>query len=475
MCRPLSRRELLRYGALVAATFATKPVLSARTASATSLTAVPMDLELVTVTDTQACITWFTGDPTIVDEFRRPVPVPTDTTLWLGRSPVAMEPITTGGDTAYHRVDLRGLEPGTTYYYRAESGGRPATSGAVAYGESPATGRFTTLVPPPGRERLRVAWINDLHWGESVSGLAIGSPVQFPPGFPVDPADPYWRFMATAAVAEARAAKAHLMFVNGDLTSEAEPGNVAAAKSLLDTFGAYRHSYFVTRGNHDRAHAGTAYDRCRPVAGDLHDCMDDVFFPDGAAHFSVGSRGRRFIGLDSVSNPDGYGNISDAEFGFLEAELGRHGGEPTFVMFHHPATAEAAATIPGGPAPNGAYALPAGQSDRLIRLLSAHDQVVGVYNGHTHRNYTSSDPRSGALPFMEFGATKEYPGGYAILRLFDGGYMVNFWKVGGPSLRSDLAEKCRMWSQRSRGEYLGLYPEYTLGRFTDRNRVVVHG
>ena len=40
-------------------------------------------------------------------------------------------------------------------------------------------------------------------------------------------------------------------------------------------------------------------------------------------------------------------------------------------------------------------------------------------------------------------------------------YMVNFWKTATPdALR---------WSERSRGEYLGLYPYYTLGGFADRN------
>ena len=76
VCQPLSRRQALRYGALVAATFAARPVLGSARAWAQSLTAVPTDLEVVTVTDTEACFTWFTGDPTRLDEFNRPAPVP---------------------------------------------------------------------------------------------------------------------------------------------------------------------------------------------------------------------------------------------------------------------------------------------------------------------------------------------------------------------------------------------------------------
>ena len=59
------------------------------------------------------------------------------------------------------------------------------------------------------------------------------------------------------------------------------------------------------------------------------------------------------------------------------------------------------------------------------------------------------------MPYFEGGAVKEYPGGYTVVRLYETGYMVNFYKTAAP--------ECRAWSERSRGEYLGLYPYYTLG------------
>ena len=59
---------------------------------------------------------------------------------------------------------------------------------------------------------------------------------------------------------------------------------------------------------------------------------------------------------------------------------------------------------------------------------------------------------------------KEYPGGFALLKVYEGGYMVNFYKSS-----SDLA---RQWSQVSGGGYLGLYPAYALGTLADRNHVV---
>jgi hypothetical protein len=65
------------------------------------------------------------------------------------------------------------------------------------------------------------------------------------------------------------------------------------------------------------------------------------------------------------------------------------------------------------------------------------------------------------VPFFEGGAVKEYPGGYTVVRLYESGYLVHFYKTAAP--------ECRAWSERSRGEYLGLYPYYVLGGLSDRN------
>jgi hypothetical protein len=86
-----------------------------------------------------------------------------------------------------------------------------------------------------------------------------------------------------------------------------------------------------------------------------------------------------------------------------------------------------------------------------------------VYAGHTHRNNFSHASDTGAVPFFEGGAVKEYPGGFTQVRLFDGGYMVNFFKTSTPDALA--------WSEVTRGEYLGLAPGYQLGGFADRNWV----
>ena len=126
-------------------------------------------------------------------------------------------------------------------------------------------------------------------------------------------------------------------------------------------------------------------------------------------------------------------------------------------LFHHPASDIASITQ----APPGVFGVRPDDARTFRQLLAKHDNVGGVYSGHTHRNNRSVATGTGAVPFFEGGATKEYPGGYTVVRLYETGYLVNFYKTAAPEARA--------WSERSRGEYLGLYPYYTLGNLGDRN------
>ncbi|WP_232677480.1 metallophosphoesterase [Nocardioides sp. R-C-SC26] len=490
MCQVnLTRRQLGRYAALVSATFPAAGVAAYETGwsleaeAASSGLAVPMHLELVTVTDTTATITWFTGDPTRLDEFGRPRPVKAPGRVLIGTSPVPTRWTEVGrhAATAYHYVEITGLKPGRTYYWRAESNGLPAIPTSLTPTQ-PIAGaapfRFTTLRPPPGEEIGRVAWLNDLHFGEQVAGLAYSNAALpgggIPAGFPVDPDHPYWRFMGQGAVRDAKRRGCTVLFANGDLSNESEKGALGECKRTLDAFGTLgldprrqragddwirpdgQRRYFVTRGNHDIV---------RDVAGHrgLVDRFDDAFsagFDRGSQHFSVSvgnARARyRFVGLDS-NDGQTTGVLRASELDYLDAELSR--GEATIPLFHHPASA--AATLTTIPPLLGA--LPPDNAQRFRRLLGRHDNVAGVYAGHTHRTSLSRNVETGRLPYFEGGAVKEYPGGFTVVRLFEGGYMVNFHKTRSPDARA--------WSERSRGEYYGLAPMYLLGGLGERNWV----
>ena len=394
--------------------------------------------------------------------------MPADTELLLG-IPGRPDTLTTvlhdHRPTAYHYAEVHGLEPGRTYAFQARSAGLPATQTSLQFpgtgGSLDPPGLFTTLQPPPGRHLFTIALINDLHLGETTSGLITGS---FPPAYQQDPGlPPYPEVMLTSTLTELRRPDrdADVLLVAGDLTAEAAPADVARARQLLDGFGTLGQDYFVTRGNHDRPHTGTAYAACTPVAGagDHHDCWGDVFVPrQQLVTTTVG--GLRLIGLDTSTLDQANGTLDDGQFSDLAALLRSDPQRPTLVFGHHPVTYESAVTTAAGPT----FDLDQTKARKLEGLYTGAPGVFLHHAGHTHRNKRTFTPDRRDVEFLEVAATKEYPGGYSLLRVHTGGYSVSFYKT-----RSDLA---RAWSHRTRNEYFGIYPAYTLGTIADRNHTV---
>jgi Icc protein len=501
-CCGLSRRQLLRLSAAGAGMAAVAPLLRPGPAAASSSFSV-QDLELVTVTDDSFILTWYTaaGPPPAVPfvPSAEPAPVATDGIVRFGTRPDRLDRVAVqrGGDTAYHYVEVTGLRPGETYYYQALSDGMAATprllpqltfpagglvippdptdaqleqilaqllsSGVVV---STAPGSVTTLVPPRGPLLLTVALANDLHIGETISGLATAD---FPPGFMQQPGlPPYPVVMTSSMTADAARRGAQALIVAGDLSSAALPAELSDCKGLLDDFGKltlsgrlHRGGYVVARGNHDQPKTGAAYESCAPVGSTgFFDCLPAVFdLPQGTLT-TTEVAGLRLVGLDTTTLDTPSGAIGDAQFAELTEVLASRPDQPTLVFGHHPVTDESAVTTIAGPS----FDLDRADAARLEALYARAPGVFFHHSGHTHRNKRTSSPVATGVEFLEVAATKEYPGGFARLRIYAGGYLVSFYKSS-----SALA---RQWSQVSSGEYLGLYPAYTLGTAADRNHAV---
>jgi 3',5'-cyclic-AMP phosphodiesterase len=465
---------------------------------------VPQDLELVTVTDTSFVLTWFTANTLqLTPTDPRPIAVESDAVVRYGTDPNRLDRLAYGrSGTAYHYVEVTHLRPGTTYYYQALSAGQPASSRVVPVLDysvlqgvnlaslTPAQmqalvgrllrlgqtvlaspGSVTTLVPPPGRQLATIALSNDLHVGETQSGLIVGG---FPPPFSQRPgAPPYPIVMGESMIADIRRRGADVLIVAGDLTSAARPDELAQARDLLDEFGRlrlggglHRGDYVVARGNHDQPHTGDAYVSCPTVQDGYHDCVPDVFpLPQGRLTITE-LRGLRLIGLDTTTLDQPGGAISAEQWAELEHALAERRHQPTLVFGHHPVTDESADTTLAGPS----FDLDRTDALRLQQLYARTPGVFFHHSGHTHRNKRTASPVAPGVEFLEVAAIKEYPGGYTLLRLYEGGYLAHFYKSSSP-----LA--CE-WSQTSSGEYLGLYPSFMLGSLADRNHVVrrdLHG
>ncbi|MER5910692.1 metallophosphoesterase family protein [Streptomyces sp. NPDC001982] len=431
-------------------------------------------LELVTLTEDSAVITWHTAVPGTDDGLGRMLPAVTEGEVAYGTHPARLHHIA-GEDRprAHHHVELTGLEPGRTYYYQARSRGVAATptplhlvrgnaAGTSSYGLGSHGGpySFTTPEPPPGRHLVSVALCNDLHLGETVAGLVGGIPlmrgVSQQPGLA-----PYPEIMSRALVEEARRRGADLLLAAGDISAGGAPRDLAQARRILDGFGAHRRDYFVVRGNHDRP---------RSERGDRGGNDGDAFrrgfgWEDGPGYFARDVGGLRIIGLDTYEK-QGHGGdaggLGAEQLSWFRSRLREHKDQPTLVFGHHPLTVR-----------DSLFPVSAGQ--RLGRrharsILEAYAAAPGVFlhhAGHTHRNKRTVVPLAPHVTLQEVGAAKEYPGGFFLLRIHSGGYALNFYKARG-------AEALE-WGERSRRLAGGLWPHHALGRsVADRNSVAAH-
>lgn len=423
------------------------------------------DLEVVTVTDRSAILTWTTRAP---DAAGRLVPVATDgeVRLILADSPRAPVPVWAAQTrTPFHYAQVDGLEPGRRYRFEAWSQGVravPAPHLITHLPDSPELlGEFSTLVPPPGRLLRTVALVNDVHYGEEVSGLVVGD---LPPGFRQEPGlPPYPEVMLTALLDDLRRPDrdAGMLLLAGDLTSEATPAETRGVRAHLDAWGTAGTDYLVVRGNHDRPHVGDDYRACPavPGSGTHFDCWAQEFGPrQQLVEQDLG--GLRLLGLDTSELDGSGGTIERPQLDRVREILRADPDRPTLVFGHHPVTVESGLTNTAGPG----FILNRRDS---VELQALYERAPGVFlhhSGHTHRNRRTRPDAACAVEFLEVAAVKEYPGGYSLVRIYEGGYMLNFYKT--------RTEHARRWSTLTRGEYFGLFPDYTLGTFADRNHVV---
>ena len=427
-------------------------------------------LELVTLTEDSAIITWHTRIPGTDDGFGHPLPAVTEGEVVYGTHPARLNR-TAAEDrpTAHHQVELTGLEPGQTYYYRARSRGVTAVPtplqhvrgnavGTSRHGLASLTGTysFTTPQPPPGRHLLSIALCNDLHLGETTAGRMAGFPllrgVSQAAGLAAYP-----EIMTRALVEEAKRRGADVLLAAGDISAGGSPRDLAEARRILDGFGTLGRDYLVVRGNHDRA--GSSADTFR------EGFREGFGGGDGPGYFAHDLGGLRIIGLDTYAkagNGGDAGGLGEEQLSWFRGRLRAEPDRPTVVFGHHPLTVR-----------DSVFPVTRGQQlDRrqARAIVDAYASAPGVFlhhAGHTHRNKRTPLVRAPHVVQQEVTAAKDYPGGFLLLRVHSGGYALNHYKAGGIEARE--------WGERSRRVAGGLWPHHALGRAaTDRNSVRAH-
>jgi Icc protein len=353
-----------------------------------------------------------------------------------------------------HAARLGELTPDTEYRYELRSGGRAMPASAAN------PGRFRTLPRLEGNRLATIAVLNDMHVGEQCSGTATSLGGESVP--PCFSAPDYAYRMSRAALREIGWLRPDLVIANGDLTDRGRPGEVSRALELL---GATRRPVLVTRGNHDRRfHEGGC--------GEDGDCLRRDAFPERAlgdhALTSVSRVGDRVavVGLDSCDPESGEGRLDlGGQLAWLDGTLRalRAEGRIVILCFHHHVATAANSTHPP---PLFFGVSPARGGLDALRVIGSH-QVPLVLHGHTHRNYLARDPLAPRTWFLENGAAKEYPAGYALLRVHEDGIVRTFHRP--------VSDFTRRWTRTSAQQVWGHQPDYTRGTQASRSFVLRFG
>jgi 3',5'-cyclic-AMP phosphodiesterase len=288
--------------------------------------------------------------------------------------------------------------------------------------------RFRTMPRPDGALRCRFGTVNDLHFGEVEAGRINES--NLGPILRVDlGADPYPETMNRAAVAEMAAADLAAVVVKGDLTDAGKPDEFAAFE------GCYRPAFdgrlFVVRGNHDAFHGQTDY------AGDQW-----IELPGVAIAL-----------LDTTIPRSPTGDLSAAQLDWLDAGAAAS-TVPVIAMGHHQQWTE-------GERNPEYFGINPDASDALTAVIARRPAIVAYTAGHTHRHRVRMV--AGAVPSVEVGCVKDFPGTWAEYRVYDGGILQVVHRVSSPQALA--------WSEACRGLYAdyGLdYARYALGRLEHR-------
>ncbi|HUF32132.1 MAG TPA: metallophosphoesterase [Acidimicrobiales bacterium] len=289
---------------------------------------------------------------------------------------------------------------------------------------------FRTLDRPPGERLATVAAVNDVHFGEEVAGVLGGRSTA--PTFSVEPGEtPYPEVMNRAAVAEISAVDPDVVVVKGDLTAD---GTLDQVQAFHDCYGsAFGEQLIWIQGNHESYH--------EVEIGSPS--VQEVALP-----------GVTLAVLDTSLPRLPTGGVSDDQLEWLD-ELASRADRPVLVFGHHHAW------DPGSRTRSPTYfGINPDDSERLVEVVARRRSIVGYLAGHTHRNRVRRFQATGEVPWVEVACVKDFPGAWAEYRVFEGGILQVFRRISAPEALE--------WSERTRGMFEGLYPEYAFGELGDR-------
>ena len=475
-----TRRDLLRWTAVALAA----PLVPPRVCAGALLRSPgddvsPANLELVTLTEDRAVITWYTGYTGSDDGLGRMEPAPADAEVRWGTDPAQPRPDRRRGrssDTPYHRVELSGLEPGRTYYYQAWSNGKPAPPTPFTLIAGNAVG--TIRLRPRDRRPVQLhhsaaarragsssrscsattsTWARRRRaWSGGIPGIVGITTGARPPAVPGGDARVARRRRHGARrPVPARRRRHH----RRGRAPRPEPGRCSCSTASATVARRLLRDPRQPRPGPQRRRptprAASANGRATTASttsssrATIRRTSPRPAGPARARHRHLRQAGQRQRRRRAVARPAGV--------------VPRRAGRRTVISRRW-----CSATTRWWCRTRRSRSRPATRSTptRPPRSSATTPTMPGMFlhhAGHTHRNKRTVSPRAPpTCVHQEIAAGKEYPGGFSLLRFHTGGYALNFHKSS-----SDLA---RRWSERSRQEILGLWPQFALGSsVADRN------
>ncbi|MCG9968497.1 metallophosphoesterase family protein [Pelotomaculum terephthalicicum JT] len=366
--------------------------------------------ELCTVGYDHAMITWATPKRLA------------DTTICFGDTPERLTKYTVNQNTQYHWVEIHGLKSSARYWYRVE----------CKEAQGPLNS-FTTLPKPEGRHLFSYAIFSDTHIAstnpaQDINEIYFGKLVE------------YSSSLLVQCIQDSKRRNIDLAVLTGDLTDSANKQQYLELRNqILPCFGDTPHLLCI--GNHDKYTKDSGIGEqgfLDYVSNREKTCANYVF------------RDYQFILVDSCRENNNWGYIDQNQLQWTKNIL-QNEGKPSYLFLHHPCNG-----------PDLWFGVK--NHIELKKTIRPFSCVQGVFCGHIHRNkVTANRFMTGNLPYVEVPATVQFPCAYAVVQVFENGFVYNSYKVS----RLDLSEM-------SRGRFIlknggnAIFTWYGLGGIGDR-------
>ena len=294
--------------------------------------------------------------------------------------------------------------------------------------------RIQATIPeaPPGHELCRIATISDLHLGSRNWG-ALRTIADIEPDAP----ERYDMRCATAAIQDAIDWGASLLVIKGDAAHHRRTRDFELVGQLVDRFP--RLPMILLPGNHD-------VDDAWPI--ELPDTVGRRGLPFERGVRTHDMDGVRIITGDTTIDLEDHGSIEPVRDDLLDAASSSE--TSNLMLLHHQFQKYRFPTY----WPPGISSV---EAKPFLADLGKAAPATLVSSGHTHRNRAR---RVGPVLVTEVGSTKDWPGGWAGYRVFEGGIYQTVRRVSAPT--------AIRWTEHSRRAVGGVWSAWSPGQISDR-------